>query len=158
MNLQATREPDASAGETGPESSGSLLETLVGYAVRRANNRIMTDLSPTLADVGLRPVTFSILATIQAQPGVIQSGVGAMLAIQRANLVPLLNELAAAGLIERRPAPRDSRAQALYLTPVGEKALQEASDKVREHEDRMLRRLDASDRRTLIKLLRKVGT
>jgi DNA-binding MarR family transcriptional regulator len=154
MAPEAIRSPERRRDNRDP---GPLLGSLVGYAVRRANNRIMTDLGICLAPLGLRPATFAILATIDAHPGIIQAGVGAILGIQRANLVPLLSELAGRRLIERRPAPHDNRAQALILTATGKDLLHEASREVRMHEDRMLMQLDARDRETLVALLGEIG-
>jgi DNA-binding MarR family transcriptional regulator len=85
-------------------------------------------------------------------------GVGSLLGIQRANLVPLLNDLCDRGLLERRPAPHDRRAAALYLTQEGERLLAEAQMLVAEHEERMLGRLSAAERVKLIELLGKVAS
>ena len=78
------------------------------------------------------------------------------LGVQRANLVPLLNELAERDLIERRPAPNDKRAYALHVTAAGECILEEALACIHDHEERLLHRLSADERETLKRLLAKI--
>jgi DNA-binding MarR family transcriptional regulator len=133
------------------------LEGLVGYVLRRANGRMMADFAATFAPLAIRPVLFGILSVIRNSPGMIQMAVGNELGIQRANLVPLLNELTQRGLVERRPAPRDRRAAALFLTKEGERLFVEAEKLVKQHEEGMLRRLSASERTKLIALLGKIA-
>jgi DNA-binding MarR family transcriptional regulator len=135
----------------------TLLDGLVGYALRRAHNRMMADLAPTLAPLGLRPVLVAMLSVIRANPGIIQMGVGTELGIQRANLVPLINELTGRDLIVRRADPRDRRALTLHLTAAGEALLDEAAARIGEHEDRMLARLSAAERNKLLGLLARIA-
>jgi DNA-binding MarR family transcriptional regulator len=139
------------------ERPASLLEDLVGYALRRANNRMMADLSPVLAPLALRPVLFAMLAAIRANPDIIQMGLGAELGIQRANLVPLINELTSRQLIVRRADPRDRRALTLHLTADGEALLDKAATLIWDHEERMLTKLSAAERNTLLELLEKIA-
>ncbi len=133
------------------------LEALVGYRLRRAHGRMMADFSATLGVLSIRPVLFGILAVVRARPGMIQIEVGNELGIQRANLVPLISELAERGLVERRAAPHDRRAIALFLTREGELLYVEAEALVHEHEERALRRLSTSERAKLLELLGKVA-
>ena len=133
------------------------LDSLVGYALRRAHSRMMVDLAPILASLGLRPVLFAMLSVIRANPRIIQMALGAELGIQRANLVPLINELTGRQLIERRAAPHDRRALMLNLTDKGERLLGEATALIRDHEDRMLARLSAAERKKLLGLLKKIA-
>jgi DNA-binding MarR family transcriptional regulator len=134
----------------------TLLDGLVGYRLRRASTHIVADFSMTMAPLQVRPVLFAVLAIVRAMPGIIQRGLGTELGIQRANLVPLVNELTRRGLMARRADPTDRRALALYLTKAGEHLLDEAAVLVRDHEDRMLIGLSPSDRATLLALLEKI--
>jgi DNA-binding MarR family transcriptional regulator len=140
-----------------PAGPPSLLDSLVGYRLRRASGRMMSDFATSMSPLQLRPVLFAMLCVIRANPGIIQMGLGAELGIQRANLVPLVNELSARGLVERRPAPNDRRAFALHLTPQGEALLEKAEAMVSAHEDRMLSALTKSERTKLLELLAKIA-
>jgi DNA-binding MarR family transcriptional regulator len=145
------------ASETSDGADPSLVD-LVGYALRRAHIRMMADLAVTLEPTGLRRVLAAMLAVIRANPGIIQMGLGTELGIQRANLVPLINELTALELIDRRPAPHDRRALALFLTEKGEAEFDRAFALILDHEDRTLARLTVGERKQLIGLLDKIAT
>ena len=134
-----------------------LLDGCVGYHLRRASSRMMNDFLTTLAPLALRPVLFGMLEVIHANPGIIQMALGSELGIQRANLVPLINELSGRGLIERRAAPHDRRAMTLFLTAEGEAFLDQAEALVIEHEERMLAALTPAERSKLLGLLDKIA-
>ena len=72
----------------------------------------------------MRQVLFGILSIIDANPGINQGNVGKALGIQRANMVPLLKRLEAAGYVRRERDPQDERALAVVLTEEG-RALRE---------------------------------
>lgn len=139
------------------EAGSALLDSLVGYGLRRASNAVMADFVAAVGELGLRPALFAMLAVTREHPGINQSALGRALGIQRANLVPLIAELAARELIERRPVEGDRRAVALHLTAAGEALLDAAEARVRPHEDRMLAGLSAAERETLRKLLSRIG-
>ena len=93
------------------------LATLPGYALRRAANAMMSELSARLAAVDIRLTEASVLMLIGEQQGVTASAIGRLLDIQRANMVPLLNRLEAAGSVQRVPINRKSFA--IVLTAAG---------------------------------------
>jgi DNA-binding MarR family transcriptional regulator len=118
---------------------------------------MMADLLPVLTPLGLRPALVAMLSVIRANPGIIQMGLGTQLGIQRANLVPLINELTGRKLIVRRADPRDRRALTLHLTREGEALLDEAATLIADHEERMLAKLGTAERHKLIELLEKIA-
>jgi DNA-binding MarR family transcriptional regulator len=138
------------------EARSVLLESLVGYRLRRASNAVMADFMAAVGELGLRPALFAMLAVARENPGINQSALGRALGIQRANLVPLIAELAGRGLIERRPAERDRRAVAVHLTEAGERLLDDAERRIRPHEERMLRGLNRKERENLRDLLNRI--
>ena len=148
--MAAAQDGDAS------DPQPNLLDTIVGYQLRRVSNAMMSDSAASMAPVGLRPVLFAMLCVIRSAPGIIQIALGSQLGIQRANLVPLVNELTARALIERRPAPNDRRALALFLTAHGESLLAEAEKLVFRHEERMLAGLGEDERSQLLRLLARI--
>ena len=149
------RRPRADA--SGSEADISMFADLVGFRLRLATNAMTSDLRATLEGTALRPVLFAMLAVVARNPGIIQTALGNALGVQRANLVPLLNELAERDLIERRPAPNDKRAYALHLTAAGDQILEEAMDRIQDHEERLVARLTARERETLKRLLAKIA-
>lgn len=110
------------------------LDALLGYQLRRASSVMMADLAAALRETGLRPVEASILLVIESSPGCTQSDVGRLLAIKRANMVPLIAGLFKRDLIYR--APVDGRSQALFLSPAGETMARDARQAINTHEQR----------------------
>ena len=134
-----------------------VLDQLIGYPLRRAQLLIYEDFIRSLAEWELTPSRFSSLVIIANNPGLKLTELSGILAIARSGSVLLADTLAAAGLIERRPAPNDRRAWGLHLTAKGHKTLTAASAAVVEHDQRMTSMLTAKERSTLRKLLRKVA-
>jgi DNA-binding MarR family transcriptional regulator len=159
---QARRNGDEGAG-TGPaRPRGARLELgylndHVGYVVRRAQLAIFKDFIKTLAPVDIRPAQYSVLIVIDRNPGLTQAELGRALAIKRANLVGMLNELERRKLARRVASPRDKRSHALHLTPNGRQMLARFHRLALEHEKRATRGLDAGEKRQLLELLGRVA-
>lgn len=132
------------------------LEDLVGYHLRRASALNMQDITNALATVGQRPSGFSVACIINEQPGITSAEICRMLGLQRANIVPLLDELSGPGYISRVDDERDKRVQRLYLTDAGYEALETWHDIVLRHEERVLAKLSPSERDSLRELLVKI--
>lgn len=145
----ATEEKDA----VGP----GVLDTLVGYQMRRLSMLFSGDFAQAVGDLGLRQILFGILSIVGDHPGINQGAVGRVLGVQRANMVSLVNELVDRDLVERQVAKEDRRAFALRLTPGGAACMAEAVDRIRRHEDVLLTRLTETERATLLRLLRRIG-
>lgn len=115
----------------------------LGYLLRRASSAMMADLGQALMEIGLRPVEGTILILVGANPGCIQSELGRMLGIKRANMVPLIARLAARGYLDKSPV--DGRSLALTLTAAGKAARARADAIMDAHEagfERILAGLD----------------
>lgn len=134
----------------------SFLETLIGYNARRAALAIIDVFLQRMAVYGLRPVDFSVLSLITHNPGITSRQICTVLAIQPPNLVSMVQTLVQRGLVERRAHPSDRRAQGLYLTPEGEALMHEAERTASTSETESAQRLTPAERRTLIRLLKKV--
>ena len=75
--------------------------------------------------------------------------------IDPSTMVSLIDGLEDAGVVERRPHPKDRRARLVTLTPKGRRLLKRAREVAFEVEDEVLQRLTGSQRRELIRLLRR---
>lgn len=132
------------------------LEKRLGYQLRRASVLMMAALTDRLADLALKPVEASILILIQANPAITQTEIGRVLAIQRANMVPLV-----AGLMERKLIGRqaaDGRSHALHLTPAGRLLTAKAETAMLDHENRFFGEFSAGDRERLLAQLNEIRT
>jgi DNA-binding MarR family transcriptional regulator len=127
------------------------LSDLPGYALRRAANAMMAELAGRLAQVDLRVSDASVLMVIAGRKDLTSSDIGRMLDIQRANMVPLLNRLEAAGLIER--APLDRKSQAILLTQAGRDKLKQARKVTGKFEKDLMARVPEEHRDHLVPAL-----
>lgn len=127
----------------------------LGYMLRRASAAMMAGLGIALAEIGLRPVEGTILILVGANPGCIQSDVGRMLGIKRANMVPLVAALAGRRLVDKSPV--DGRSLALSLTPAGELLRMQVDAIMDAHETRFERLLAGRDISLLREALRLIA-
>jgi DNA-binding MarR family transcriptional regulator len=138
-----------------PVQFGPLTDYL-GYALRRAQMSAVAEFLDAFKEVDLRPTQFAVLILINENPGVRQTEVCAALGIQKANFVPLLNELQRRGLALRKAGVADRRSSALHLTPLGDSTLQRARAIHEVYEHQFVTRLGKRGRDQLLALLNKV--
>lgn len=130
------------------------MDYIIGYKLRRAQLAVFQDFIDVFAALRLRPAEFSVLALIAENPGQVQSAIAESLAIKPANLVALIDDLEKRGLAERRKGTADRRTYLLYLTPEGERFVDEMYRVWEAHEERMIARLGGErERDRLISLL-----
>ncbi len=134
----------------------SYLESLAGYNARRATLVITESFLKHMAVYNLRLVDFSVLSLVAHNPGITSRQLCTTLNIQPPNLVGMVNTLEKRELMTRRPHPHDARAMGLHLTPAGKKLVRQAEETVTRLEEDATSRLSATERRTLIQLLRKI--
>ncbi|MES2158019.1 MAG: MarR family winged helix-turn-helix transcriptional regulator [Pseudomonadota bacterium] len=127
----------------------------LGYLLRRASSAMMGDLGAELAQVALRPVEATILILVGANPDCIQSDVGRMLGIKRANMVPLIAGLVAKGFLTKSPV--DGRSLALSLTDAGDAMRAQVDALMSAHEARFEALLDGFDQARLREALRVIA-
>jgi DNA-binding MarR family transcriptional regulator len=127
------------------------LAELPGYALRRAANAMMSELSSRLAGIDLRISDASVLLILSGPQTLTSSDIGRMLDIQRANMVPLLNRLETAGLIAREPLDRKSLA--IILTSGGRDKLKQVRKITAQFETDLLGRIPDEHRDHLLPAL-----
>lgn len=127
------------------------LAGLPGYVLRRAANTMMAELATRLATIDMRISEATALLLIGWRNDLSSSDIGKMLDIQRANMVPLLARLDAAGLIERQPINRKS--QAIVLTEPGRARLAQVQAITEQFEDDLLARIPKPHREHLVPAL-----
>lgn len=134
----------------------SYLESLMGYNARRATLVIVDAFLKHMAVYELRPVDFSVLSLIAHNPGITSRQLCSALNIQPPNLVGMVNTLEKRELVMRQPHPRDGRAMGLHLTPSGKKMVRSAEQTATDIEKDVTAHLSATERKTLMRLLKKI--
>jgi DNA-binding MarR family transcriptional regulator len=125
-----------------------------GFVLRLAQLAVFGDFIAACRRFDIRPAQYSVLIVIDINPGINQTELSAALAIKRANLVGLIDELEARGLAKRQRAASDRRSFGMFLTDRGAALLGDLNGVVREHERRVTRKLGKHGRDQLLALLR----
>jgi DNA-binding MarR family transcriptional regulator len=133
----------------------TLLESLVGYNLRRAAARQRERFSNTFAPFDIRPVQLTVLTLALHNKRVGQSTLGNALGMKRANVVTLLDELQERGLIERRPSTQDRRAYEVHLTTKGTRLTRKLLAVHEKLEADLAVSIGAEELNQLVELLRK---
>jgi len=120
------------------------LAALPGFTLRRAANVMMAELASRLGALELKISDASVLLLVDGRHDMTSSEIGKLLDIQRANMVPLLNRLEGAGLIEREPIDRKS--QAIVLTAQGQARLAAVRDVTSRFEHDLMGRIPIAHR------------
>ena len=133
----------------------SLIDSLVGYNLRRAAARQRERFRNVFSSYDIRPVQLTALTIILHNDRLGQSMLGKAMDMQRANVVKLLDELQERGLIERKPLIGDRRAYEVHLTGKGKKLTLELLAVHEKLEADLAESLGCDELKELVKLLRK---
>jgi DNA-binding MarR family transcriptional regulator len=126
------------------------LPSLSGFMLRLAQLAIFNDFITSCRRFDIRPAQYSVLTVIENNPGINQTELSHALAIKRANLVGLIDDLERRGLVQRRRAARDRRTFGMFLTSHGAALMLDVHAAVRAHDRRMTRRLGKGGRDQLL--------
>jgi len=130
--------------------SSALLDHLARLTRLRAES--------ALAPLGMRPRHLVALTVLRDHGSPTQQALAAALRTDRTNLIGLLNELEADGLILRRRSSEDRRRHIVELTDDGAQRLADAESALAAAEDDVLSALDTEQREMLYSLLQQATT
>jgi DNA-binding MarR family transcriptional regulator len=133
-----------------------MLDDLLGYAIRRAQLAVFEAFARAMAGTGATPPLFAALSRVVERPGLSQSALAALMGIGRSAVVPLLDTLEAAGLIQRRIVAGDARRHGLHATAAGLRRHAAWARRVRAHDAALAAGLSEAERATLRALLARV--
>ncbi|MBV9066923.1 MAG: MarR family transcriptional regulator, partial [Methylobacteriaceae bacterium] len=97
----------------------SYLEGTIGYAIRRAQLAVFSDIFRSFGEYRVTTAEFSVLAVTADNPGINQADLATALGVERPRMVPIINKLERRGLARRAIDARDGRARRIYLTRSG---------------------------------------
>lgn len=140
--------------ETSSPPLAEPLEDFPGYQLRRVSAASMAQLAAALAQQHLSPTAATTLLMIDANPGETQARIARALAIQRANMAPLVARLENAGLVKRTIC--DGRSYGLACTARGRTAAETVKKIMAEHEASVFGALSQKDQAKLMELLLKL--
>lgn len=131
-----------------PERLRHLPSWLVNHLAGRANRL----LASRLGNLGLR-TDYAVLASLHDTGPASQAALGRRLAIDRSDMVAVLNRLAQQGLAVRQPDAHDRRRNEVSITPAGRGALAELEAHIEHAQADLLEPLSAGQRQQLVQLL-----
>ena len=152
--------PGASQGplQPVPGLDYGVLDTLMGYALRRAQNALYLHFQRSLgAQADVSPQRFAALVLVGANPGLRQGVLSEAMGLHRSGGVRLTDWMHAQGWVRREADPADARTWALYLTPAGEAALAALSATVQQHDAALLAALGPTGA-PLVPLLQRLSS
>ncbi|MCP2256248.1 DNA-binding transcriptional regulator, MarR family [Prauserella aidingensis] len=129
----------------------------VGFLLTRASGLVVRATNAALSDLGLRVRQYSVLALADdSGEGIAQRDLAEELGLDPSQVVALVDELAAAGLVERRPSPTDRRPRLVVATPQGTQVRRRAASSAEGGVQRQMGDLSGEEQATLRGLLQRV--
>ncbi|MEU0568787.1 MarR family winged helix-turn-helix transcriptional regulator [Nonomuraea sp. NPDC005983] len=125
----------------------------LGALLRAFHRSVVT----VIGDFPQGPRGYQTLATVVHGDQPNQLALATHLGIDRTVMTYLIDDLVEAGLVERRLNPSDRRQRKIVATAHGDSVLRELERRVRGAEDAVLGALDAADRATFRRLLRRAA-
>jgi MarR family transcriptional regulator, lower aerobic nicotinate degradation pathway regulator len=106
---------------------------------------------------GLRSYHYRLLAALEEGGPASQADLARHTGVDRSDVVTALGQLEPRGLIRRKVDPSNRRRNVVSISPAGRKQLQVLDQTIDEIQETFLAPLSSSERRELMKLLRKVA-
>src|SRR6478609_8570430 len=124
-----------------PGLSYGVLDELLGYALRRAQNALYLDFYRATDGLDVSPQRFAALVLVANNPGMRQGLLAQAMGLHRSGALRLTDWLTGQGWAERRDDPADARSWGLHLTAVGRRVLNKLEQAVRAHDRALLQGL-----------------
>jgi DNA-binding MarR family transcriptional regulator len=134
-----------------------VLDSLVGYGVRRAQLAMNDLFIQSLAPWNITPPRFSALVIISRNPGLKLTQLAKVLGIARSGAVMLVDALEDLGYVERLDVPEDRRAFGLALTAKGQSDLVAITQAVVEQDRAATQKLAPADGERLLAMLQQLA-
>ncbi|MFG2946836.1 MarR family winged helix-turn-helix transcriptional regulator [Streptomyces adustus] len=133
------------------------IRALPSWILGRAAARGRALVAEALAAEGVKMWHHVVLSAVRDLAPVAQADLGRGVGLDPKDLVGVLNDLQAQGLIVREPDPRDRRKNAVSLTPRGEDLLLRCEDAARAANEVLLAPLPPAERDRFTALLVRVA-
>ncbi|UQI49443.1 MarR family winged helix-turn-helix transcriptional regulator [Streptomyces sp. HU2014] len=133
------------------------IRALPSWQLNRASARGRRLVSEALAREGMRMPHHAVLSAVSDLGPVAQAELGRTTGFDPKDMVGILNDLQAAGLITRAPDPADRRKNAISLTDEGGRRLVRLAELGDEANEELLAGLTPGERERFLELLGKVA-
>jgi DNA-binding MarR family transcriptional regulator len=145
--------PRMTAQPTAPTTIRDLPSWLLGRAAARGRALV----ADALAAHGLKMWHHVVLSAVLDRQPVAQADLVRGVGLDPKDMVGVLNDLQAAGLVERAPDPKDRRKNAVTATEAGTALVATCARAARAANDELLAPLDDAERDAFLDMLRRVA-
>ncbi|WP_328334115.1 MULTISPECIES: MarR family winged helix-turn-helix transcriptional regulator [unclassified Streptomyces] len=127
---------DSTAATDAPAAPRRLVEA-PGFQARRLYQAYLAVWVRSV-DATLTGPQFAVLQIAQANPGLDQSSLAALAALDTSTMADIARRLENRGLLARTPSPADARRKLLHLTDEGREVVEAANTRARELDEQLL--------------------
>lgn len=127
-----------------------------GHLIRRAHQFSVAAFMEETAEFDVTPVQFAILNALMDTPGADQVTLAGRVAFDPATSGSVIGRLEAKGWVRREADTHDRRRKLLWVTPEGERTVQQMKRAVARVQTRILGPLTAAEREQMVRLLGKL--
>ncbi|MCH5670505.1 MarR family winged helix-turn-helix transcriptional regulator [Streptomyces gilvus] len=139
------------------ETPLAAIRSLPSWLLGRAAARGRALVAEALAAEGLKMWHHVVLSAVRDLAPVAQADLGRSVQLDPKDLVGVLNDLQAAGLVVREPDPADRRKNAVSLTAEGARSLARSETAACAANDELLAPLSAAERDRFMKMLIRIS-
>jgi len=138
------------SGEIGPVHESP------GHLIRRCHQIAIGLFLDTYNKYGITSPQLSILMVVKDRPGIDQTQLSGLVALDRTNTATTLTRLEQKGLVRRESRPPDRRTRHVYITEAGETLLRNLPSEPEAVSDRLLDELNPAERYLFVEILKKI--
>jgi len=137
-----------------PAPQSYCLDEQIGFILRRATQRHLSIFAHAMPD--LTPMQFAVLAKLSEAGAISQNALGRLTAMDAATIKGVVDRLVGRGLLVTRRDERDKRRTIVDLSQSGRELYTALEKTAHEITKKTLAPLDASNRQTLLSLLKQL--
>jgi DNA-binding MarR family transcriptional regulator len=127
-----------------------------GHLIRRLQQISLALFMDEARDFGITPVQYSAILAIDIHPGIDQTALCNIVALDRSTIGDVVTRLERKKLIKRTPGAKDRRTNLLYTTAAGRKLIQDIEPAVQATQKRILEPLSVSERAAFVQMLKRL--
>lgn len=131
-------------------------ERTLGFLLHDVARLLRKRFEQNARGLGLTRSQWQVMAHLAQNEGIQQGALAEILEVEPISLTRILDRLQAAGLVERRPHPRDRRVWLLHLQPGAYPLLERIREIGAETRAEALRGVEEADRERLIEILSRM--
>jgi DNA-binding MarR family transcriptional regulator len=133
-----------------------VLHRTPGHLIRRLQQIAVSVFLDETDSHATTPVQYATLYAIGAHPGIDQTRLAGLVALDRSTIGDVIDRLQRRSLVERCTDPGDRRAKVVFLTPGGQALIEAMEPKVDQAQDIILAPLSPGEREGFLTLLGKL--